>query len=59
MRGKTGKMSSSVFIQLPRESHFLGNLVFSNHRNIVPYFCGKDYFRSFCSLGEIFFPPVH
>lgn len=34
-----------------------GNLVFSNHCNIVPYFCG--YFRSFSSWGggRIFFPP--
>lgn len=55
MQGKTGKRSSSVFIQLPGGSHFSGNLVFSNHYNIVPYFC--DYFRSFSSSGGIFSHP--
>lgn len=55
MQGRTGKRSSSVFIQLPGESHFSGNLVFSNHHNVLPYFCG--YFISFSSLGENFFPP--
>lgn len=55
MQGKVGKVNLCVIIQLPGESHFSGNLVFTNHCNIVSYFCG--YFRLFSSLGHNFFPP--
>lgn len=55
MQGKVGKVNLYVIIQLPGESHFSGNLVFSNHCNIVSYFMA--FLDCFPVWGTIFFHP--